>query len=551
MAGQSLVPDLPLFERSAAKALALFKRFRMPDMPGKPSFADVCSQWQFDLVEAIFGSYDPEKRARLINEFFVLVPKKNGKTPTAAAIMLVAVLLNDRPDAEFYLISASHQIANYSFRAIKGIIRADADIEKLFQIQDHLKRITHLETGAVLAIVSADGDIVTGSKASGILIDEMHVLGAKPRADQIMAELMGGFAARPEGFLLTITTQSKEPPVGEFKKALARARRVRDGKEVARLLPILYEFPPSIMKGKRWRDPKIWGAVNPNLGVSVDPGYLAEQFRKAEEDGPEALALFASLHLNVEIGVGLNGEWTGAALWAKAGRPGLTLDELIARCEVAVVGLDGGGLDDLFALAVVGRDRDTKEWLCWVHAWAHPEVLQRRKEISPHLHDFAKAGDLTLLRDDEPTGEIEGAADIVQRLHDAGLLPEKRSVGLDSVQVSAMIDELAARGLIADYETLKFIGQDWRLSPWIWGIERRLKNGTFLHGNQPMMNWVLGNVKVEGKGSAVRMTKEAAGRAKIDPMIAVLNGFALMSQNPVAVSLPDLDGWLSNPVMLA
>ena len=47
MAGTSLVPALPLFEDQVAKALRIFKRLRIPDIPGTPTMAEACGEWVF------------------------------------------------------------------------------------------------------------------------------------------------------------------------------------------------------------------------------------------------------------------------------------------------------------------------------------------------------------------------------------------------------------------------------------------------------------------------------------------------------------------------
>ena len=87
--------------------------------------------------------------------------------------------------------------------------------------------------------------------------------------------------------------------------------------------------------------------------------------------------------------------WPGADYWMACTDKTLTLDELIRRSEVCVAGVDGGGLDDLFALAIIGRERETKRWLHWAHCWAFDDVMRQRTDIPPPPPAFQRAGDMT------------------------------------------------------------------------------------------------------------------------------------------------------------
>ena len=188
---------------------------------------------------------------------------------------------------------------------------------------------------------------------------------------------------------------------------------------------------------------------------------------------------------------------------------------------------------DLLGLAVVGRDKETREWLTWCHGWAHPSVLERRKDIAPRLHDFAKDGDLTLVK--HIGDDVADVASICALIEARGLLDK---IGCDPAGLGGITDALAE----AEIPEAKMIGvsQGWRLTGAIKTAERKLAEGVLVHGGQPIMNWCVGNAKVEPRGNAVIITKQAAGNAKIDLLMALFNAVTLMSLNPATEATPEI-----------
>ena len=433
LSGRSLVPALPLNRAEADRALRVFKRLKAPDIVGKPTMAEVAGGWFLEIVEVIFGAYFPTAGVRRISEVFVLVPKKNGKSSYSGSLALTTLIVNRRPAAEFLFVAPTKTIANIAFRQAELTIKADPALAALFHVQTHIRRITHRNTDAVAEIKAADTDAITGGKNTYTLIDETHEFAAKPRADQVFVEVRGALAARPDGFLIQLTTQI-EGAAGRRVQGRARGRPGGARRRAQKpLLPVLYELPARASADGGWKDRRLWPLVNPNFGRSVSPAFLEDQLVTAERTGAEALALLASQHFNVEIGLSLRADrWAGADHWLKAADPALTLEALIERSEVLAVGIDGGGLDDLLALSVVGREAETKRWLAWGKSFVHVEGLRRRKSIAATLIDFAAAGELVVVDQagPVPAGEIQGRIDSGAEIFSPSNEDEKSYMGL-------------------------------------------------------------------------------------------------------------------------
>ncbi|MFT8795176.1 MAG: terminase large subunit [Acetobacter orientalis] len=525
--GESLVPCKPLFPEAAEQGMAVFNALKIVDVLHEPTIGESCRDWLKDFAAAIFGSYDPENGTRLITEFFLLVSKKNTKSTIAAGVMLTVLILNWRQSAEFLILAPTKEAADNAFKPARDMIRADPDLEALFHVQDYTRIITHRETGATLKVVAADGSSVVGKKATGILVDELWEFGKKPTAENMLMEATGGIASRPEGFVIYLSTQADEEPAGVFKSRLDYSRSVRDGKIVApRFLPVIYEFPQSVLDEKGQHDPDNWYMTNPNLGVSVSHEFLCDKYAQAQEAGEGVLRVWMAKHLNIQVGLSLREKaWAGAKYWEQRGNKNLTFDTLIERSSLIVLGIDGGGLDDFLSLAALGLDTENGDWLHWQRSWVFKDVLKTRKEEAPRYLDFQKSGDLVILEDMRQ--DITLLVDVVREIKEAGKLS---MIGLDPAGVAEIVLALYALGI--EPELIVGISQGWKMTGPIKTLERKLADGTFSHGARPIMAWAVGNAKAQAKGNNIEITKQLAGGKKIDPLMALFDAVACMSRNP-------------------
>lgn len=225
--------------------------------------------------------------------------------------------------------------------------------------------------------------------------------------------------------------------------------------------------------------------------------------------------------------------WAGALVWQRGIEYGLSLEAILDRSEVITIGVDGGGLDDLLGIGLIGREKKTKRWLAWSHAFISDIGMERRKANSVFYEQFEKDGDLTrfIYREGNDAENIRFVVDLVNRVNERGLLAQ---VGVDAAGIGAIVDALAEIGVTQDFANLDAVRQGIALMGAIKTVEIKLADYTFRHSGSAMLKWCVENARVVPTPTAMRIARDEAGYGKIDPLMAIFNAAHLMSLNPAS-----------------
>lgn len=537
--GDSLVPVGALFPEAAEAGMEVFRGLKVVDVQhplgsidedGKalhPTVEEICRPWIMDIARAIHGAYDLESGERLIREVLIKVPKKNWKSGLAAMLMLSLLVLNWRDSNEAGIVAPTKDTADNVFKPMRDAIKADPKLSALFHVLPTQRTIRHRTTGMECRVYAADTETVSGKKWAFVIFEELWQLSKRNGAHDMALECTGGQASRPEGIVISITTESDEEPVGVYKAKLEFARQVRDGLiHAPHFLPVLYEWPKAEIKSKAYLKPENFHLVNPNYGASVDPIDFNRKFQEAVAAGGVALRVFLAKRLNVPPSENMGGAWAGAEFWQQCAKQ-VTLESLLQRSEVITIGIDGGGLDDMLGFAAIGREAETGDWLHFARAWVHPIALKRNAGESEQWKDFVAEGSLKVV--EEPGEEIEEVADYVDRIEKSGLLDR---IGVDPAGIGAIVDAVVAKEI--EHDRIVGIPQGWKLNGSIKTFERKLAAEEVQHEGSALMAYSVSKARVKKAGNATYITREESGAGKVDPLLASFNAGALMAMNPQA-----------------
>lgn len=302
----------------------------MPHTKGKwASKAEllVLEPWQCFIVCSLFGWVDTGSSSKYrYQEAYICCPRKQGKSPMAAAIGLFKLAADHDFGAEVYSGATTEKQAWEVFKPAKIMAERTDDFRDGFGIKVNAKSITIPTSGAKFEpVIGNPGD---GASVSCAIIDEFHEHDTPALYDTMKT----GMAARENPLLLVITTAGVNRS-GPCFALQTNVQHILDRKlRNERLFGIIYGIDED--QGDDWRSEAALIKANPNYGVSVTPDFVQKMQQEAIQSAT-AQNSFKTKHLNIWCGAGVG--WMNMAAWEACRDPHLSLDDFARQeCYIAV-----------------------------------------------------------------------------------------------------------------------------------------------------------------------------------------------------------------------
>lgn len=451
--------------------------------------------WQEALVMTLFGWYNDEGLRRY-REMLLYIPRKQGKSPLCAAILLYVLDTDDEPGYEALSAAATRDQATMVYDWVKGMIRNDKHLAGRYKEYRSPKKIIPLHDQVSYYMpVSADAETKHGGNLHVIAFDELHT---QPNRE-LFDVLSTGTAARKQPLLISLTTAAV---FGESicNEKLAYAKAVIQGTITdPTFLPILFYAP----QDADWTDLDVWRAANPNYGVSLQEDYVKKEIAKAQVT-PSLVSNLKRFHLNIQT--------MSADMW-------LDMDKWNAcNTEGEISGPCFGGLDlastrDITAFVLYWPE--TGAVRCKFYLPEDATTLPSRRHYLPWI----EAGYLTTTE-----GEVLDYTKVREDIVAANESYEIDMIGFDKAAANEITTALYnEHGIPCASVAQTMLG----MSEAARKLESLVIGGKLAHGGNPVLNWMAGNTYVKSDDMENILPSKKHSPAKIDGIAALVDAVAV------------------------
>jgi len=459
----------------------------------------ILEDWQKDeIIKPIFGTKHTSTGLRRYRTAFIFLPRKNGKSTLAAAIILALMFLDNEAGAEYYSAANDKEQAKLVFDCAKGMV--DNSPQLSARLESFRNSIVYNEKGSSYKAISRESGTKHGFNVSAAIYDELHAMKGGD-AENLYQVLETATGARREPLMIAITTAGYDI-TSECYKMYSYAKRVQSGEvKDSAFLPVIYEADIE----DDIQDPKTWAKANPNYGVSLKADYMKREALKAATL-PSYENIFRRLMLNQWTGSDVR--WISDELWTNCNQ---TIDESKLKHAPCWGGLDLASVRDLTALVLVWQVDEMYVYKHWTFV---PEDKVHQRTGGKDGVNYLEWSEILEITGGNVTDYDYVKAKILQLSE----LYNVQSIAYDRYNSSQLVLDLVAEGVKMSPFGQGFIS----MSPPTKALEGKILKEEVVHFNCPVLRWQIGNVQLATNPAAdIKPVKDKA-KDKIDTIVAMI-----------------------------
>jgi len=449
-------------------------------------------------IGALYGWKTHKGGPRRFRYYYEEIPRKNGKTTKSAGVGIMGLL--EESGAEVYSVATKEDQAKIGWRDGRAMIKGSPGLTEMLSLR--VKEIRFDQRESVWKPLGADSETLDGLNPSLALMDELHAWANRDLWDVID----DGMGARLQPLIFQITT------AGSNRFGICMEQR----KHVASILEgtvtddhyfgVIY----TIDEGDDPHDPQSWRKANPLLGIAKTEEFMRQQSHMAEQL-PGKLNAFLNKQLNVWTEQDVR--WLSLSAWDACAGP-VSLDEFAVTGRQCVGGLDMAATTDIAALVRYFDGEGDQPDVVLPTFWLPEETMRERsrRDRVPY-EQWANQG-LIRVTPGNVVDYDRVRADIMA-MHERTPF---RELAYDPWNLTQLATQLQGDGLTMVPFRQGFAS----LSPAAKELEKRLLGRSFVHGGNPILRWMAGNVAVEMDPAGNIKPSKRKSTERIDGIVALI-----------------------------
>lgn len=491
--------ELFYFDEDAADRVCFFIenfiKHSKGEFGGKPF---ILEPWQRKIVRDIYGWKNRSNNTRRFRTAYISFPRKNGKSTLVSALSLYMLFGDKEPSAECYLAAGDRQQANIVFSQASSMVKMDKNLNDNLRV--YRNSITHEKSNSFLKTISSDAATSYGYNASFICMDEFFV----QRDDSLWNALRTSVASRLNPLTIAITT------AGYNKNSICWKVREYGEKVYNGVIEdsTFYFCEYATPIDEDWTTEDSWRKANPGLDsgiVKID--YLRNECEKAQRM-PSAEASFRMLHLNQWMSS--EQRWISDKDWMKCNIGDVDINQF--KNVPCYAGLDLASVRDITALTLLFVEDDKYTVIPYFFAPKENAFIRSRRDGVDYL-GWESEGFMTLT-----PGDVTDYDFIQAKIMEIAEIVDLKVINYDRWNASQLVISLMNEGIPMNPYGQGFLS----MSQPTKHLEKIILNKEFNHAGNPILRWMMSNIRMKVDASENIKPDKAKSTEKIDGIVALI-----------------------------